>query len=358
MSLSLSKKVLIVIFFTALCFGAWLVWQNSQKPIVLITPEYKRDINEKIKGKLSEDFLLNFQNSKELETLEKVPRYLVYNSETKKVYYSKGADFRLSPASFTKLLSAQVALDLVTLNDEITVHSESINKVPTILGLKAGETFMVEDILRGAIATSANDAAQVLADESARKQSLYNQEFIYLMNKKAELLGMKHSHFANPDGLDEQNQYSTLTDIAKLINNVQVYYPEIIKAGISDNVDIASNSAHGYYYLPNWNGLLGVYKGVTGLKIAYTEEAGYSTIVTYSDDDLSLVAIVSGTDSYLERDRAAADLLDAALIREGQKPVSLNRNQLNLRYKSWGDLARKIRAELKAIEDKNKNEIN
>jgi len=358
MSLSLSKKVLIAIVLIGFCFGGWYVWQNSQKPIVLISPEYKRDISEKVKGKITNNFLLNFQNSKELETLEKVPRYLVYNANTKKVYYSKGADFRLSPASFTKLLSAQVALDLVTLNDEITVHPESINKVPTILGLKSGETFKVEDILRGAIATSANDAAQVLADESARKQGLYNQEFIYLMNKKAELLDMKYSHFSNPDGLDEQNQYSTLTDIAKLINNAQVYYPEIIKAGFLDNVDIASNSAHGYYYLPNWNGLLGVYNGVNGLKIAYTEEAGYSTIVTFEKDNLSLVAIVSGTDSYLERDRAAADLLDAAQIREGQRPVSLNRNQLNLRYKSWGDLARKIRAELKAIEDKNKNEIN
>ena len=178
------------------------------------------------------------------------------------------------------------------------------------------------------------------------------------MNKKAELLGMEHSHFANPDGLDEQNQYSTLTDLAKIINNVQVYYPEILKAGTSDNVDIASDSAHGYYYLPNWNGLLGVYSGVDGLKIAYTEEAGYSTVITFKKNDLSLVAIVSGTDSYLERDMAAADLLDAAQIREGQKPTPLNRNQLNLRYKSWGDLARKIRSELKVIEDKKQNEIN
>ena len=169
------------------------------------------------------------------------------------------------------------------------------------------------------------------------------------MNKKATLLDMSHSHFVNPDGLDDQNQYSTLIDFTKVIHNVQTNYPEILKAGASDNIDIATSSAHGYYYLPNWNGLLGVYPGVDGLKIAYTEEAGYSTIVTAKKGDLSLVALVSGTDSYLERDRAAADLLDAALMYDGQKPERITTYKLNLRYKTWGDLARKIRAELKLL---------
>jgi len=119
----------------------------------------------------------------------------------------------------------------------------------------------------------------------------------------------------------------------------------------SDNEDIASTSAHGHYYLPNWNGLLGVYPGVNGLKIAYTENAGYSTIVTGVRDKMSVVAIVSGTGSYLERDRAAADLLDAAFLTQGMQPIRVSTNMLNRRYKIWGDLARKIRAELSAIEN-------
>lgn len=356
MSLNLFKKVLVVSLALFTIFFGWFFLKSFIKPNFLISSLFQRDFTDKISTKISSGYDLNFQNSKELETLSTIPRYLVYNSKTKKVYYSKAADQKLSPASFTKLLSMQVALDFVSIGQSITVHSESLNKVPTILGLKAGEVFKVEDLLRGAIATSANDAAQVVVDESARSINMYNQEFIYYMNKKATLIGMSHSHFSNVDGLDEQSQYSTLTDLAKLVNNVQVYYPEIIKAGNSDNVDIASESAHGYYYLPNWNGLLGVYSGVNGLKIAYTENAGYSTIVTYNKNDLNLVAIVSGTNSILERDRAAADLLDAALIREGQKPARIGKDKLNLKYKVWGDLARKIKAELKAIEQKNKNE--
>lgn len=286
-----------------------------------------------------------------MTSLTKVPRYMVYHSNTGVVYYSKGAGLRLSPASFTKLLSAQVALDFISVDKPITITTSATQKVPTIMGLKTGEIFSAGDLLRGAIATSANDAAQALADGAATEVEIYPSEFIYYMNQKATLLGMNSSHFVNPDGLDDHNQYSTLTDISRLVNNVQVNYPDILAAAKSDNQDIATSSAHGSYYLPNWNGLLGVYPGVTGLKIAYTEEAGYSTIITATRENMSVVAIVSGTDSYLERDRAAADLLDAAFLTKGILPVRVSSNMLNRRYKIWGDLARKIRSELKVIDN-------
>lgn len=323
----------------------------SKRTATLISPFFGgKDETERIAAKIDVSLRLDFSKSKTLSTLEKVPRYLVYNSSTGTVYYAKDADVRISPASFTKLLSAQVALDFISTSEVITVKSKSIAKVPTVLGLKEGESLPVSDLLRGAIATSANDAAQVLADGAAEKLSLYTSEFIYYMNKKADLLGMGHSHFTNPDGLDDQNQYSTLSDIAKMVNNVQKNYPDILDAGKSDNQDIEKTDTHGKYYLPNWNGLLGVYPGVTGLKIAYTETAGYSTIVTADREGYRMVAIVSGTDSYLERDRAAADLLDAAFLTQGLAPAQVSKTALNRRYKIWGDLARKIKTELKLLE--------
>lgn len=341
------KALAFLLVLISLLAVAWKFLPQKSKNY--ISPFWSgNDMEGLISKKADKSLKLDFLNSKELSSLEKVPRYIVYNANNGHVYFSKNSHQKMSPASFTKLLSAQVALDLSKLDQEIEVHPESPNKVPTILDLKVGEKFMLKDILRAAIATSANDAAQVLADESARVNNISPQEFIYYMNKKAALLDMSHSHFTNPDGLDDQNQYSTLKDISKLVNNVQKNYPEILSAALSDNEDIATSSSHGYYYLPNWNGLLGVYPGVDGLKIAYTEEAGYSTIVTAKKDTLSLVAIVSGTDSYLERDRAAADLLDAALMEEGLKPAKISTIDLNKRYKVWGDLARKIRSELKA----------
>ncbi|KKT44068.1 MAG: hypothetical protein UW64_C0004G0021 [Microgenomates group bacterium GW2011_GWC1_44_37] len=342
------RKVLIVLPVLLIILGVALILVFREGSLSLISPLFAgKDQTEKISQKLSQ-FTLDFSKSKDLSTLEKVPRYIVYNSETGLVYYSKGTGLKMSPASFTKLLSAQIALDLISLDKEITVSDKSLDKVPTVLGLKAGEIISAADLLRGAISTSANDSAQALADGAAEISGIFSSEYIYYMNEKARLLGMAHSHFSNPDGLDDQNQYSTLEDLAKLINNVQINYPEIVLAGKSDNQDIEQTSKHGRYYLPNWNGLLGVYPGVTGLKIAYTEEAGYSTIVTAVRDNTSMVAIVSGTGSYLERDRAAADLLDAAFMTKGLPAVRVSTFMLNRHYQVWGDLARKIRSELKA----------
>lgn len=344
----MSKNSLFIALPLLLVAGFVVGYFITQRPLSLISPfSSGKDFTDKISQNIHQ-FNLDFSKSKELTTLEKVPRYLVYNQKNGLVYYSKGTDIRMSPASFSKLLSAQIVLDLIPLDTQISVSSKSIDKVPTVLGLKEGEVLSARDLLRGAIATSANDSAQVLADGAAQIVGIFPNEFIYYMNKKAQLLGMDHSHFVNPDGLDDQNQYSTLEDLARLVNNVQINYPDILAAAKSDNQDIIASQSHGKYYLPNWNGLLGVYPGVDGLKIAYTEEAGYSTIVSATRENFSVVAIVSGTDSYLERDRAAADLLDAAFMTQGIPPVRVSTLMLNRHYQIWGDLARKIRSELKA----------
>ena len=348
----MAKRALIIFFVLAIIIVAAILFFPRIFPSNLISPFFQGpDQTVKISQKIATPPALDISSVKTISSLGNIPRYIVYNSDSNKVYYAKGADIRLSPASFTKLLSAQVALDLVPKEYMITATKESIDKVPTVLGLKEGEKLSVSDLLRGAIATSANDAAETLANGAAKAVGISKPEFIYYMNAKAELLGLKNSHFSNPDGLDEQNQYSTLLDIAKLVNNVQKNYPEIMEAAKSDNQDIQKTADHGFYYLPNWNGLLGVYPGVTGMKIAYTEEAGYSTIVTAKRENYSMVAIVSGADSYMERDLAAADLLDAGFLAVGLEPVRINKNQLNLHYKVWGDLARKIQAELKALEE-------
>lgn len=348
----MAKRALIIFFVLAIIIVAALVFLPRIFPSNLISPfSQGPDQTAKISQKIALPPVLDISKAKTISSLENIPRYIVYNADTSKVYYAKGADVRLSPASFTKLLSAQVALDLVPKEYMITATKESIDKVPTVLGLKEGEKLSVSDLLRGAIATSANDAAETLANGAAEAVGISKPEFIYYMNAKAELLGLKNSHFSNPDGLDEQNQYSTLLDIAKLVNNVQKNYPEIMEAAKSDNQDIQKTADHGFYYLPNWNGLLGVYPGVTGLKIAYTGDAGYSTIVTAKREGYSMVAIVSGADSYMERDLAAGDLLDAGFLAVGLEPVKINKNQLNIHYKEWGDLARKIQAEIKALEE-------
>lgn len=294
---------------------------------------------------------LDFTQAQLVDSLEEIPRYLVYNADTLQVYAAKNYDKSFPPASFTKLLTTQVALDLVSPNQLLTTTASSIDKVPTVLGLKIGEQLTASELVRASIATSANDAASTLAEGTANLFNLRLNNFFDLMNTKASLLGMMNSHFSTPDGLDDDNQYSTLIDVSKLIHNVQKNYPEILSAGSSDRNDIEANDLHGRYYLSNWNGLLGIYPGVDGLKIAYTGDAGHGTIVTAKTNGLSLVVIVSGTDSIPERDLAAASLLDIALINEGYSPVNLTKADLQIRYKQWNDLIKQTREELEALEN-------
>jgi len=326
---------------------AYLYFESSKAPLSPFAGLWD-DGTGKVNQKIAQPLNLDFATSTELASLSNIPRYLVYNAQTGKVYHAKNSSEFMSPASFSKLLSAQVALDLIAMDSTITATKESVDKVPTILGLKSGEKLPAGELLRGAIATSGNDAAQTLADGAALANNYDRKDFIRLMNTKARLLGMKSSQFSTVDGLDDDKQFSTLEDIAQLVHNVQVNYPEISSAAASDRQDIEKTAEHGRYYLPNWNGLLGVYPGVDGLKIAYTEKAGYSTVVTATLKDKQFVAIVLGADSLLERDRAAADLLDAALIAEKESPKKINRWAISKRYQEWGDLARQIKAELEA----------
>ena len=157
---------------------------------------------------------------------------------------------------------------------------------------------------------------------------------------------MENSHFSNPDGLDDTTQFSTLTDIARLVQNTVKNYPEIMAAAISDRQDITESSTHGFYYVSNWNGLLGVYPGVFGGKIAFTENAGNSTIVLSERNKVRLAVIVSGAPTLLDRDQAAASLLDRAFLSEKIPPANVTEWQLKQHYRVWNDLINKTRAAL------------
>lgn len=341
------KANLIWVIAAVLIFGPISIAVYWPKP-PLLTPaiDYTPDVSGKLLPKVSTPLSLDFSKSKKLAV--KAPRYLVFNLDTGKVYFASGAADKIAPASFTKLLTAQVALDLGFSDQLLTATKTSIDKVPTTMGFKAGEQFKLTDLLRAAIATSGNDAAATLAEAIATQNGFALSDFISAMNQKAALLLMANSQFANPDGLDDPRQYSTLTDLANLITNTTKNYPEILAAARSDREDIPASPTHGFYYVSNWNGLLGVYPGVFGLKIAFTENAGNSTIVLSERNQVRLAVIVSGAPSLYDRDQAAATLLDAAFAVEKIPQANVTEWQLKQHYKVWTDLIAKTKAELAA----------
>ncbi len=324
--------------------AALIFWPKEKliSPLVSFNP----DFTGKLQTKLFVSPKLDFSSAKKASGV--TTRYLVFNLDSGQVYFASGAADTIAPASLTKILSSQVALDLGFPDELLTATKTSVDKVPTALGLKAGEQFSLSELLRAAIATSANDAAATIAEGVASQNGLNLADFVALMNQKATLLKMNNSHFTNPDGLDDPTQYSSLTDLAVLVQNTVKNYPEILAAAKSDRDDIKENKTHGFYYVSNWNGLLGVYPGVFGLKIAFTESAGNSTIVLSERNKTRLAVIISGAKTIYDRDAFAASLLDQAFSLKKISPASVTEWQLKQHYKVWNDLIKKTRAQLAA----------
>ena len=186
--------------------------------------------------------------------------------------YQKNQKNRFLPASTTKIITALVAFDIYNPNDVITVKKTIYDG--QIMGLNVGEKITVENLLYGTLVHSGNDAAYVLAENYGY------DKFIDLMNKKAKEINMTNSHFNNPDGLDENGQYSTPFDLTLaarylLKNN---YLAKIVstKEIIISDVDFKY-----FHKLSNVNILLGEIAGIGGLKTGYTEAAGENLISFY-----------------------------------------------------------------------------
>lgn len=320
----------------AFIFGGKLL-----SPVASLNP----DFTAKLSARISDPPKFDLVSAKNAVGLTGI-RYLVYNLDSGKVYFANGAADKIAPASFTKVLTAQVALDLGFPDQLLTATKTSIDKIPTVLGLKIGEQFTLSELLRAAIATSGNDAAATIAEGVASQNGLNLSDFIGLMNQKATLLKMENSHFANPEGLDDLTQYSTLIDLATLVTNTVKNYPEILSAAASDREDIKKTKTHGFYYVSNWNGLLGVYPGVFGLKIAFTQGAGNSTIVLSERSRVRLAVIVTGAKSLYDRDASAASLLDQAFQIEKISPANVTQRQLKQHYQIWTDLINKTKSQI------------
>ncbi|MBF0504922.1 MAG: D-alanyl-D-alanine carboxypeptidase [Candidatus Omnitrophica bacterium] len=126
-------------------------------------------------------------------------------------YFDLGADREVFPASTTKVLTAILVLERLSLDQYVTISLRATQVPQTKLGLRAGENYRVRDLLYGLILKSANDAAVALAEAVAGSE----EKFVDMMNVRARQMGAAHSHFANPHGLPSSGaQYTTAADMA------------------------------------------------------------------------------------------------------------------------------------------------
>lgn len=208
--------------------------------------------------------------------------------------YEKNPDSPLLPASTTKIITALVALDAYPLDAVLTVGNIKIDGQK--MRLVAGEKIRAEDLLYGLLVFSANDAAEVLADNYPGGKDT----FVMAMNQKAKDLSLENTNFKNPSGLDGNTQVTTARDLIR-VSEVAMRNAEFAKIVGTKETTVKSADGKIVHKLVNINKLLGSVDGVSGVKTGWTENAR-ENLVTYVNRDSHrvMIALLGSQDRFGE----------------------------------------------------------
>ena len=217
--------------------------------------------------------------------------WLLYDFTSDRILASRDGNKRIEPASLTKLMTAYLTFDAIkhgtlTLNQKLDIPAAAIrrNRNESRMLLKTGQTVSVDELLRGLIVQSGNDAAIALAISVAGNVDA----FVQMMNNDTKRLGMENTHFANPTGLPDAQHFSTAYDIALLaaaiLNDFPQYYPIFgLRNFTFNNITQA-----------NRNRLLWLDPYADGMKSGHTEAAGYCLVGSAKRGDHRLISVVMG----------------------------------------------------------------
>ena len=203
---------------------------------------------------------------------------ILMDADSGEILFEKDAGRCMRIASTTKIMTALVALERAKLTDTITVTASHMVEGSSMY-LKPGETVTVEELLYGLMLCSGNDAALALADCCGGLDA-----FVQAMNEKAAALGMKDTSFANPNGLDDENHYSTAQDMAVLAAYA-AEDPTFRRICSTKTATVGGRS------MTNHNKLLRQIEGCIGMKTGYTKAAGRTLVSCAERQGRRLVAV-------------------------------------------------------------------
>ncbi|WP_440109920.1 D-alanyl-D-alanine carboxypeptidase family protein [Paenibacillus sp. QZ-Y1] len=210
-----------------------------------------------------------------------------------RILYSKDGDKELRIASLTKIMTAIVAIEHSKLDDKVKVTPSSFAKEGSSIYLKLGEEMTLENMLYGLMLRSGNDAASAIAEHVGGSE----EGFVLLMNKKAEQIGLSHSHFMNPHGLDAEGHYSTANDLARL-TAYALKNPVFKRIVATENKSAPNPNESWEYSWHNKNKMLRMYEGADGVKTGYTKKAFRCLVssATRNGQQLAAVTLNDGDD--------------------------------------------------------------
>ncbi len=230
---------------------------------------------------------------------------VIMDAESGKILYERNADDKRQIASLTKLFTATLAMERIqNLDEAVTIDEEAVYAEGTRVGcprsgvctgvrLKPGEQLTVRQLLQAALMNSANDAAIALGKHMGKTQD----GFAKIMNERAVELGLNHSHFCTPSGLEpdghESECYSSASDVAKIAVHALVF-PELWEIMRTEKTNIVSLDGKYTHEIFNTDQLLGQFPNLVGTKTGFTPLAGYSLLAVATDNTKNhkVVAVV------------------------------------------------------------------
>ncbi len=238
--------------------------------------------------------------------------YILMDFDSGKIITEGNSQERLAPASLTKIMASyaifsELKQGNIQMSDEVTISEKAWRTGGSKMFIEVGKKIAVEDLLKGMIISSGNDASVALAEYIGGAE----ETFAELMNQYAEILGMKNSHFMNATGMPDEDHYTSAEDMAilsqALIRDFPEYYPLYSEKEFIYGKELKSGKP---IKQSNRNKLLWRDESVDGLKTGYTEAAGYCLVSSAKRDDMRLISVVMKTESTETRARETQKLLN------------------------------------------------
>lgn len=217
--------------------------------------------------------------------------WILYDDTYDVTLASAGADVERPMASTTKIMTALVALERADPEEIVTVSPRAAAVGEAEIGLVPGEQFLLRTLLTTMLVRSANDAAVAVAEHVGGSV----EGFVALMNAKAEELGLEHTHFANPHGLDAPGHYSSARDLLTMAR-VAMEDPEFERAVRTRRVALRPAPDGSERVAETTNRLLASYPGAIGVKTGFTGQAGLVLVAAAERDGRRLYAVVMGAE--------------------------------------------------------------
>ncbi len=235
---------------------------------------------------------------------------ILIEANSGKIIFEKDKDKEVSVASMTKMIAQIIILEEVEegkikWSDIVTVSQNASDMGGSQIYLEQGEKMSVEDLMKGISVASGNDATVAMAEYISGSE----EKFVERMNLKVKELGLKHTHFKNATGLDEEDHYSSAYDMAMIAQELILNHPDIIRFS-SIYEDYLREDTDNKFWLVNTNKLISQYEGTDGLKTGHTDNAGYCLAATTKRNNIRLIGIVLGEKDSKIRNKETIDLLD------------------------------------------------